>query len=59
MLSNRKYIFGIIFIIGLFLCLLSEELFSNTPISNVNALVFSAIIAAFGGGGLLLDIFKK
>lgn len=59
MISSRKFIFGIIFILGLILCLLSEEIFNNTPVNDVNALVFSVLVAAFGGAGLLLDIFKK
>jgi hypothetical protein len=57
--NDRKFIFGVIFCFGLLLCLFSGEVFSNTPINNVNALVFSVIIALFGGTGLLISIFKS
>ncbi|MDF2907331.1 MAG: hypothetical protein K0R34_2652 [Herbinix sp.] len=56
--NDKKFYFGVIFAIGLMLCLFSEDLFSNSPISNVNALTFSILIALFGGGGLLIAIFK-
>lgn len=57
--NDRKFIFGVIFCFGLLLCLFSEEIFSNIPINHVNALVFSILIALFGGAGLLLSIFKN
>jgi len=57
--NNRKNKFSAIFAVGLILCLISKSLFQHYPINEVNSLVFSAIIAVFGGVGLLIEIFRK
>jgi len=59
MKDYKKFIFSIIFGLGLLLCLYSDKVFTNTPINDVNALVFSIIITLFGGCGLLIEIFKN
>jgi hypothetical protein len=56
---DKKFIFGIIFGFGLLLCLISDEVFANTQINDVNALAFSILITLFGGCGLLIAIFKN
>lgn len=57
--NNRKFIFGILFGLGLLLCLYSNEVFNTPSINNVNALAFSILITVFGGSGLLIAIFKN
>ena len=57
--SDKKFIFGIIFVVGLLLCLFSNDVSVNTPIDDANALAFSILISIFGGCGLLIAIFKQ
>jgi len=57
--NDKKYIFSVLFGLGLLLCLFSDKIFNNTPINDVNALAFSILITLFGGSGLLITIFKR
>lgn len=57
--KDRRMLFMVIFIIGLVLTLFNESIFYSWSLSYNSTLMFSSIIAIFGGIGFLFELYKK